>query len=1185
MPQVQVCAQGHRWDPTRDPRPSIEERWSRCPVCGGPVELFSLHDTAASGSSSATEASRPTLAPGAAPPPVPGYDVLDEIGRGGMGVIYKARQHSADRIVALKMISSGAYAGPSELKRFRTEVDAASRLRHPHIVEVYEVGDRHAPPFLALEFMDRGSLADALAGSPMPPRYAAELVELLARAVQTAHEQGIVHRDLKPGNVLLATPPADGDPASLPVVVRLLGVPKVTDFGLARRMDADGVQTRTGAVVGTPNYMAPEQAEGKTRELGPGVDVWSLGAILYECLTGRPPFRGATPMETLDQVRTLDPVPPGKLMAEVPRDLDTICLKALAREPSQRYPSAAALADDLGHFLRGSAISAQPEGALGKAKKWLRRRAALVGAVAATVVATAIGLTAGALLRGGKEVARQPGGPPTEPEAVKVEYFSSFVKRWGVPEGVYPLTEAQVRRRELSYRFTVATGKVVQVEAIDRHGKLNNRHSQAPYLEEALVAQPRPGFSPLRVGRWAARQECRWEYQRNDGGDLIREVAYDRTGRVAWAFHYTTKTTGYFTDERGFPRPRAGSGAAYVAFVFSNAGLPREVRYLGRNGQRRPDRNGIFGRRIQHDTAGFEVSVEYLGSRGQPVQHPDGHARLTRTYDRQGNLTERAYFRLDGKPAFRRSPTRPPAREVMKYDRDGNLIEWRAGERTPGHSAPATKISGTSPEDSAQPGPGPELPALIRLEHDDRRFLIRRSFFDARGRPWSFAAAMTYRNDARGRPIEQRYVPSKDASGSGGSLPGPQRMVYDDDGNVIERWTVGRHPARTKMRYDGRGNVTEEAYFDEAGKPTTVSGYHRMTARYNERGRMTERAFFGIDGRPAQEMLATRLIRSAPGKEVPAASRWTWRWDELGNIVEIACFGPDGKRFDLPAGPPPGLFNPLGFPGLPGGTARATLRHDDRGNVTELAFFDSQGRPAVAVGEVRAAKVKLVYDEHGNRIEVAHLGSDGRLVRQGPEGRPFYLPRTTAAYDDDGRMVAWAGFDADNQPAAADQGAARLEWAFDDQGRLTSVTYLGADDKLILSQLGYARATWSYNDRGQLEQSRYLDLEGTPVRTQLVVRNPPPPLGLQPGDVLLRYAGRPVSCAHKLRALAIADAGSGRQTEVEVLRGGTRLTVKIWPPPGGPFGPGRSALITGLLPRADQLPTFVGIETVAVDER
>src|SRR5262249_52925715 len=218
-----------------------------------------------------------------------------------------------------------------------------ARLHHPGIVQVYEVGEQAGCPYLALEFVSGGSLAQQLGGAPVPPRRAAQLLLDLARAVQHAHEQGIVHRDLKPANVLMT-------PA---------GVVKVTDFGLAKLLDVEQGQTQTGAVLGSPSYMAPEQAEGKVRAIGPATDVYALGAILYELLTGRPPFLGASALETLEQVRTHDPAPPQALQPKVPEDLATICLKCLEKIPAQRYLSAAALAHDLDQFLRGEAITAR----------------------------------------------------------------------------------------------------------------------------------------------------------------------------------------------------------------------------------------------------------------------------------------------------------------------------------------------------------------------------------------------------------------------------------------------------------------------------------------------------------------------------------------------------------------------------------------------------------------------------------------------------------------------------------------------------------------------------------------------------------------------------------------------------------------------------------------------------------
>jgi WD40 repeat protein/predicted Ser/Thr protein kinase len=297
---------------------------------------------------------------------VPGYEVLAELGRGGMGVVYKARQTALNRLVALKMILAGGHSGAADLERFLAEAEALAAFTHPNVVQVYEVGRDGALPYMAMELVDGGNLADRLRAGALPPREAARIVEQLAQGLNAAHQAGIVHRDLKPANVLLT---ADG-------------TPRITDFGLAKRLEGGHGLTRTGEVLGTPSYMAPEQASGEGKRVGPAADVYALGAILYECLTGRPPFRAASLFDTIFQVLSHEPTPPRRINPKVPCDLETIALKCLHKAPARRYGSAQALAEDLRRWQNGEPIAARPVGRAERAWRWVRRNPAGAGAVA-----------------------------------------------------------------------------------------------------------------------------------------------------------------------------------------------------------------------------------------------------------------------------------------------------------------------------------------------------------------------------------------------------------------------------------------------------------------------------------------------------------------------------------------------------------------------------------------------------------------------------------------------------------------------------------------------------------------------------------------------------------------------------------------------------------------------------------
>jgi WD40 repeat protein len=308
------------------------------------------------------------------------YEVLGEIARGGMGVVYRARQLSLNRTVALKVIRAGQLADDSEVRRFRLEAEAAAGLDHPGIVPVYEVGRHQGQDFFSMGYVAGGSLAHELASGPLPPRRAAELARQVAEAVGYAHGRGILHRDLKPANIL----------------VDEQGRPRVTDFGLAKRVEDDSGLTRSGAVMGTPSYMPPEQAEGRNAEVGIAADVYGLGATLYALLTGRPPFQAATVADTLRQVAEREPVPPRQLNSAVPRDLETICLKCLEKPIARRYSSAGEQAADLGRWLEGRPIQARPVGRVGRLWRWGRRNPVVAGmttTLALLLVALAVGST------------------------------------------------------------------------------------------------------------------------------------------------------------------------------------------------------------------------------------------------------------------------------------------------------------------------------------------------------------------------------------------------------------------------------------------------------------------------------------------------------------------------------------------------------------------------------------------------------------------------------------------------------------------------------------------------------------------------------------------------------------------------------------------------------------------------
>jgi serine/threonine protein kinase/tetratricopeptide (TPR) repeat protein len=489
-------------------------------------------------------------------PDVPSYEILSELGRGGVGVVYKARQGGLNRLVALKVLLAGAHASPEDMVRFRAEAEAAARLRHPNVIQVYEVGTHEGLPYVALEFVEGGSLADHTHGRPQPPREAARLIEALARGVQAAHDAGIVHRDLKPTNVLLSFPreleggpgwcpwPPPGSPLAE-------ATPRVTDFGLAKWLTNDRGLTGSRDILGTPSYMAPEQAGGRSKEVGPAADIYALGAILYECLTGRPPFQGAALSDILVQVLGSDPLPPRRLTPGVPRDLETVCLKCLHKEPHRRYARAADLADDLGRYRDGRSVHARPSPAWEKGWRWARRHPAVAALLAAIVLLTVLGV--GAVTWKWREAEAN---AEAEAEARRAAVASA----------------AEARRYEKQARAAVANYYVL----ITTHPDL--KAAGAERLRKALLAQGVEYFKEFvrrRAGDLSVRTELAAAHHQL--GLILAEVG-DLPGAVREMEQSLTLRRQLAEGAPADTRHRTGLGVSLVDLggLYAKTGRPQE---------------------------------------------------------------------------------------------------------------------------------------------------------------------------------------------------------------------------------------------------------------------------------------------------------------------------------------------------------------------------------------------------------------------------------------------------------------------------------------------------------------------------------------------------------------------------------------------------------------------------------
>jgi serine/threonine protein kinase len=1026
---------------------------------GSPVEPPQVEAWAAR-----SRAEEPAAAEPAAPPVrrLGEFEVLSRLGQGGMGVVYRAWQASLGRQVALKAV---LHSGDAKSEaRFAREIRALGRVEHPNLVKVFTSGSDGDQWFYAMELLEGATLAAVCEklqtrhagaadldlptwqatlstvceesrraetplsdgppsrerqrpeypspvadapGSPGKPagrsyvHHVVELVRQAAEAAHALHEASVIHRDIKPGNVMVA---ADGSQAFL------------MDLGLAQLADeVDGKLTRTRQFVGTLRYASPEQvlAAGRVDRRS---DVYSLGATLWELLTLQPLFGATDQTATPELMQRIQYEEPGRLRKHnrrIPADLEAVVLKCLEKDPKRRYATAHDLATDLQRFLAGEPVRARPSGWPRRTWRRLRRRPGVVLAALAGLLL----LGAAAFGAWSWDTYRR----------TKVEYYAHFIMRRGAAEGVGRLTPAQAAGRALSWKVTRQGPRVQEVEAVNGYGRRATQQND-------FLAHIR------RVKE--DRRECRFVYRRNEQGDVVEQTALDRDGQVVWTFHFSTPMTGYYADQRGIPRARGGTGAAFVEFTWTDDGLEQEVRFLDKDGRPQANDQGAFAIQRRFDPHGLAVEEAYLDAAGQPTVIRDGYARVVRAYDEQGNQTEEAYCGQAGTPALCREGY---ARWRAHYDDRGNQVEL--AYFGPDGAPTLTK----------------ELVARVTITHDDRGNEVQRTFFDRKGQPTLYKdgnAGWTAKVDGHGNQVEKTYL------GLDGQ-PTAVRQGYareisafdeQDHGTEIAFFAVDGKPIRAKdfgvHKYTCTEGATarevEIAILDEAGRPTvTEFGAHAWKVKRDDQGNFVALSYFGLDGNP---------VGIGPG-----ITTVLYAYDERGNQVEETNRDRNGRLI-------------RGF----GGAAGWTAKYDDRGREVERAYFDEDRHPTW--GRDGYTRYTSTYDDRGNRTGQAYFNTEDKpiVTRQG-------YASWSATYDERGNQTAQAYFDAAAKPTLNADGVARWTATYDARDNRTEEAYFGTDDRPILNVNGIAGLTAKYDERDNKVEEAYFGTDRRPIASKVGV--------------------------------------------------------------------------------------------------
>ncbi len=963
-----------------------------------------------------------------------GYEIEGELGRGGMGVVYRARQTKLNRTVALKMLT-GHY-GPDELKRFLAEAETAAGLHHTNIVHIYEVGECEGMPFFAMEFVEGGTLADSLRkGGPPPPREAAALMASVARALHFAHQNGVVHRDMKPGNVLI-----DSD-----------GVPKVADFGIAKRLSDDSALTLSGAVIGTPTYMAPEQARGASRHVGPAADVYALGAMFYEMLAGRPPFLPEE-SETAIAVRVIgeDPVSPAYHCPQIPRDLETICMKCLEKEPRDRYNSAAALAEDLRRYLDDEPILARPPTRLVTTIKWVRRHPWRFGLWSALLLLAGAGA--------------QKWWHWEFYVRTRVEYAEEIEYIRGGFEPARRESREEAGRHAVNLRLTRRgrRGPVTLVEVLNARGNpAVLRTARLPeaipiYIEGITGAQP---FSE----RLPETTTVELFY---DGGTVRELKGRDRTGTVNWRLIYdqaadtgpASEATGRFS--RGDEEPQSAGGAspakpvharfanvrgsdkssvetssgselaAHIEFERDAAGRDTLIRFFDAADRPAPNGEKVHGYRIERDAAGRILRLFNLGRDGSPAPNRDGVPALAFRWGKDGRLAR--FDMLDA--AARPLEQGGPSSMTWDYDAAGNAIRlnWLDAQGKP--------LVTTGGNWSVQ-----------ELSRNERGELAGRKF-------WQLGA------DGTRRLLSETVI------------------AYDDFGHPADISFSGEKKWRTAFRHDADGNVLEETFLDADGQP--VPG---------ERGFATRRQIY------------TRTAQGLRREETYFDGKGGKTYNKGGYHRLIDVFEPSGSLGrQTQEDHDPARFRYFRFV--------SEMEHDAQGRLRRSVarFEDESGRLAVNAG-LSFTTSETSFDDNGRETVVWEIGWPAdkfgapvwrREVEWYQTG--IMRRRVWQAFDDRRQQLDMVGND---DPA-------RTEEEFDAVGRLTRRLETGyAESRLGFHSRELRLASGNF-ESAVLRRSDGSEVKDVRVLVHSILPDSQPAAAqLRPGDQFLTANGERVGSA------------------------------------------------------------------------